>query len=132
MTVTRLFTVEAGTVSSGASNEVSETDNESYIIEKVKVLDQNSNISADTDVTIQIGGNSITDQVIPVTELNQDHGDLPVLNLNWPENKQLQFSYTNDETDDITLKFVVYVREAPSDMSDMVAGTVVSTPLGGS
>jgi hypothetical protein len=129
MTETRLFTVETSSVADGSSNEVTEADNDSFVIEKVKVLDEEGNVGDTTNLTIQIGGNSITDQSIPVSELQQTHGDLPVLHVNWPANNQLRFSYTNEAGGSITLKFVVYVYEAGSDMSDMGPGEVLSTPL---
>jgi len=130
MTTTRLFTVQGSSVANGASDELTESDNEDFIIEKVKVIDEENNLGDDSDVTIQIGGNSITDQVVPLVELTQDHSDLPVLNLNWPSNKQLRFSYTNDSGGSITLKFVVYVREAGSATENTQPGEVLGTPMG--
>lgn len=131
MTTTRLFTVQGGSVANGASDEITESDNEDFIIEKVKVIDEEGNLGTDSDVTIQIGGNSVTDQVVPLDELTQPHSDLPVFNIVWPSNKQLRFSYTNDSGGSITLKFVVYVREATSSDTDSQPGTVLSTPMGG-
>jgi len=129
MTETRLFTVETSSVADGASNEVTEADNDSFVIEKVKVLDEEGNVGDTTNLTIQIGGNSITDQSIPVSELQQTHGDLPVLHVNWPSNNQLRFSYTNEAGASIRLKFVVYVYEAGGNMGDVGPGEVISTPI---
>ena len=129
MAVTRVFTVEAAQITDGAANEVTDADNEDHVIEKIKVIDEDGNLGAASDVTIQVSGNSITDQVIPLDELTQTHGDLPEINAYWPSNKQLRFSYTNDSGGSITLKFVVYIRDG-SCLSDNTAGAdILSTPL---
>lgn len=130
MTTTRVFTVEGSSVSNGNSDELTESDNEDFIIERVRVIDEEGNLGDDSDVTIQIGGNAITDQVIPLDDLEKDITDVPALNVNWPSNKQLRFSYTNDSGDSITLKFVVYVREATDQETSMQPGEVLGTPMG--
>ena len=66
MAVTRVFTVEAAQITDGAANEVTDADNEDHVIEKIKVIDEDGNLGAVSDVTIQVSGNSITDQVIPL------------------------------------------------------------------
>jgi len=99
------------------------------VIEKIKVIDEDGNLGAVSDVTIQVSGNSITDQVIPLSELAQTHGDLPVLNLYWPSNKQLRFSYQNEAGATIKLKFVIYVRDGSGVSDNTAAGEVLSTPL---
>jgi hypothetical protein len=129
MAFTRLFTVEAASVANGNVNEVTESDNDSHIVEKIKVIDEQGNLGDETDITIQIAGNSITDQVVPATELTQTHSDLPVLNAYWPSNKQLRFSYTNESGSSITLKFVVYVRSGEDVGSNVPAADILSTPL---
>jgi hypothetical protein len=129
MAFTRLFTVEAASVSNGNVNEVTESDNDDHVVEKIKVIDEQNNLGDETDITIQIAGNSITDQVIPAAELTQTHGDLPVLNAYWPSNKQLRFSYTNESGSSITLKFVVYVRTGENVGDNVPAADILSTPL---
>jgi len=130
MTTTRVFTIEANSVGAGNSNEVSDSDNEDYVVEKVRVIDEEGNLGLDSDVTIQIGGNAVTDQVIPLADLDKDLADVPTMNINWPSNKQLRFSYTNDAGASITLKFVVYVREASDGETNQQPGEVLGTPLG--
>jgi|APHM01.1.fsa_nt_gi hypothetical protein len=130
MAFTRVFTVEAATVSNGSTNEVTESDNDDHVVEKIKVIDEDGNLGDQSDVTIQIAGNSITDQVIPLAELTQTHGDLPVINAYWPSNKQLRFSYTNDASSgSLTLKFVVYVRDGSGVSDNTPAADILSTPL---
>ena len=129
MAVTRVFTVEAAQITDGAANEVTDADNEDHVIEKIKVIDEDGNLGAASDVTIQVSGNSITDQVIPLSELAQTHGDLPVLTLYWPSNKQLRFSYQNEAGATIKLKFVIYVRDGSGVSDNTAAGEVLSTPL---
>jgi len=130
MTTTRVFTIEANSVGAGNSNEVSDSDNEDFVVEKVRVIDEDDNLGLDSDVTIQIGGNAVTDQVIPLADLDKDLADVPTMNINWPSNKQLRFSYTNDAGASITLKFVVYVREASDGETNQQPGEVLGTPLG--
>jgi len=131
MAFTRVFTVQASSVANGGTNEVTESDNDDHVVEKIKVLDEEGNLGTDSDVTLQIAGNSITDQVIPLDELTQTHGDLPVINAYWPANKQLRFSYTNDSGGSITLKFVVYVRDGSGVSDSTPAADILGTPLGG-
>jgi len=130
MTTTRAFTIEGSSVSDGSSDEIADSDNESYVVERIKVIDEEGNLGTDSDVTIQIGGNSVTDQSIPLDELAKDYNDLPALNAVWPSNKQLRFSYTNDSGGSVTLKFVVYVREATESEVGAGAGEILSTTFG--
>jgi hypothetical protein len=131
MTNTRLFTVQGGSVADGGSDELAESDNEDYVIERIKVIDEEGNLGTDSDVTIQVGGNAVTDQVIPLDELAKDYNDLPAFNAVWPSNKQLRFSYTNDSGGSITLKIVVYVREATDNEAGMTPGEILGTTFGG-
>jgi hypothetical protein len=125
MAFTRLFTVEGSSVSNGATDELIESDNKDWIVEKIQVVDESGNLGAVSDVTIRVGGNSITDQVVPLDVLVGDYVDLPEWNFTWPSNKQLEFSYTNESGSGITLDFIVYVREANQSEADMSAGTIV-------
>jgi hypothetical protein len=129
MAFTRVFTVAASQQSDGSSDEVTDADNEDHVIEKIKVIDEENNLGDSSDVTIQIAGNSITDQVVPLSELTQDHDSLPVLNVYWPANKQLRFSYANESGSTVTLKFVVYVRDGSGVSDNTAAAEVLSTPL---
>jgi hypothetical protein len=129
MAFTRVFTIQAAAIANGGTNEVTESDNDDHVIEKIKVIDEEGNLGADSDLTLQIAGNSITDQVIPLDELTQTHDDLPVINAYWPSNKQLRFSYTNDSGGSITLKFVVYVRDGSGVSDNTAAADILSTPL---
>jgi hypothetical protein len=130
MAFTRVFTVEGSSVADGNSDELTESDNDDWIIEKIKVIDEEGNLGDVTDATIQIAGNSLTDQVIPLTELTQSHDDLPVWNGYWPANKQLRFSYTNEAGNSITPDFVVYVRDGSGVGEGTPPAEILETPLG--
>jgi len=130
MAFTRVFTVEGSSVADGNSDELTESDNDDWIIEKIKVIDEEGNLGDVTDVTIQIAGNSLTDQVIPLNELEQSGDDLPVWNAYWPANKQLRFSYTNEAGNSITLDFVVYVRSGENVGDGTAPAEILETPLG--
>lgn len=130
MAFIRIFTVEGSSVANGASDELTEADNDEWVIEKIKVIDEEGNLGDVTDVTIQVAGNSLVDQVVPLAELTQTHGDLPVWNAYWPANKQLRFSYTNESGASITLDFVVYVRSGEGVPEGTPAGEILETPLG--
>jgi hypothetical protein len=129
MAFTRVFTVEGSSVTAGNSDELTESDNDDWVVEKVKVIDEEGNLADVSNVTIQISGNSVTDQVIPLSELTQTHGDLPVMNVYWPSNNDLRFSYTNESENSITLKFVVYVRSGENVGDGTPPAEVLSTPL---
>lgn len=130
MAKTRVFTVEGSSVANGNSDELVEADNDDWVIEKIKVVDEEGNLGNVSDVTIQVGGDSLTDQVIPLDELTQGHGDLPVWNAYWPANKDLKFSYTNESGASITLDFTVYVRDGSGVGEGTESGEILETPLG--
>lgn len=130
MPFTRVFTVEGSSVADGNSDELTESDNDDWIIEKIKVIDEEGNLGNVTDATVQISGNSLTDQVIPLAELTQSHDSLPVWNAYWPANKQLRFSYTNEAGNSITLDVVVYVRSGEGVGEGTAAAEILETPLG--
>lgn len=127
MALTRVFTVEGSQVSNGSSDELTESDNDSWVIERVQVRDEDGNLGSVSDVTISVGGNSVTDQVLPLDTLAAEYDQLPPMNLNWPQNTQLKFAYTNESGGNVTLDFVVWVREAGSNETDMTPGEVIST-----
>lgn len=129
-TFTRVFTVEGSSVSNGNSDELQQSDNKDWVIERVRVVDESGNLGNVSDATIKVGGNSLTDQVIPLADLQNDLSDVPVWNAYWPANKTLEFSYTNESGASITLDFVVYVRGGESVSDDTAPGEVLGTPLG--
>jgi len=130
MSFTRVFNVEGESVANGASDELVESDNQDWVIEKIKVIDEEGNLGDTSDVTVQVSGNSLTDQNLPLSTLTQSHGDLPVWNAYWPSNKQLRFSYTNESGGSVTLDFVVYVRDGGDVGEGTAAGTILSTDMG--
>lgn len=132
MATKRVFTVEGSSVSDGNSDELTDSDNSDWVIEQIAVVDEQNNLGDTSDVTIKVAGNSLTDQVIPLTELTEPVDGLPVWNAYWPANNQLEFSYTNESGSAITLDFIVYVRSGADVSDDTQPGETLSTPLGGS
>jgi len=130
MPLTRVFTDTGSQVSDGNSNEQTLSDNDDWVIERIRVIDEDGNLGDTSNVTIQVGGNSVTDQEIPLDDLEKDLPDVPVWNSFWPANKQLRFSYTNDSGSNITLKFVVYVRDGSGVQDGTTPGEILETPLG--
>jgi len=127
MVFTRLFTVEGSSVAAGASDELTEADNDSWVIEKIQVIDESGNLGAVSDVTIRVSGNSLTDQSIPLDVLASNYDELPTWNAVWQANRELEFSYTNEAGSSITLDFVVYVREAGENETNEPPGTILGT-----
>jgi hypothetical protein len=125
MVSTRVFNVEGSSVGNGSSDELIESDNDSWVVEKIQVVEESSNLGSTSDVTISVSGNSVTDQSIPLSVLNSDYMDLPEWNFIWQANKQLEFAYTNESGGSITLDFVVYVREATETETNEAPGTIV-------
>lgn len=127
MVFTRLFTVEGSSVSNGSSDELTTSDNDSWVIEKIQVVDESGNLGDVSDVTIRISGNSLTDQNLPLSVLDSNYDELPMWNAVWQQNKELEFSYTNESGASITLDFVVYVREATGSETENAPGTIVGS-----
>jgi len=118
-------------VSNGNSSEQTLSDNSDWVVEKITVVDEDGNLGDVSNVTIQVGGNSVTDQDIPLNELDNNLENVPVWNSYWPSNKQLKFSYTNESGSNITLKFVVYVRDGSDVPENTTPGEILETPIGG-
>lgn len=127
MAITSVITVEGGSVSAGNSDTLKESDNDSWVVEKIQVVDESGNLGSVSDVTIKVSGNSVTDQVIPLAALQGDLPDIPTWNFVWQSNRDLELSYTNESGSSITLDFVVYVREAAESEINEPPGTMVGS-----
>ena len=107
---TRVFTLEPGTVTSGGGTaNVTESDNESWVIEKIQVEEQGDDTVAGVTATFQIAGDSFTDQEVDLGALQGDYMDLPNMDLDWPSNRQFQADLTNNQTGDVTPRILLWV-----------------------
>jgi hypothetical protein len=125
MALTRVFNVETSSVSNGSSNTVVEADNDSWVVERIQVRDEEGNLGTTSDVTIRVAGNSITDQNVPLDLLTDDYESVPKWEFVWQSNRDLEFSYTNESGGSVTLDFTLWVREATGNETDMVPGSFV-------
>jgi hypothetical protein len=131
MALTRVFTVEGSSVSNGNQDELTAQDNDPWVIEKILVRDEEGNLGSTSDVTIQVGGNSITDQAVPLDVMATDIDSAPTWMAYWPANKTLRFSYTNEAGDSITLDFVVFVRSGDGVPKDRPSGAILESMMEG-
>jgi hypothetical protein len=131
MALTRVFNVEGSSVADGNQDELTAQDNNPWVIETILVRDEEGNLGTATDVTVQVGGNSVTDQSVPLDVLATDIDSAPTWMVYWPENKTLRFSYTNEAGNSITLDFIVFVRSGDGVSSDRAAGTVLESRMEG-
>jgi len=127
MAITSVITVEGSSVSAGNSDTLKESDNDSWVVETIQVVDESGNLGAVSDVTIKVSGNSVTDQVVPLDSLVGDIPDIPTWNFVWQSNRDLEFSYTNESGSSITLDFVLFVREATESEVNEPPGTMVGS-----
>jgi len=127
MAITSVITVEGSSVSGGNSDTLKESDNDSWVVEKIQVVDESGNLGSTSDVTIKVSGNSVTDQVIPLSVLQNPVPDVPTWDFVWQSNRDLELSYTNEQTSSITLDFVLYVREATDSEVNEPPGTMVGS-----
>lgn len=108
---TRVFTIDVGQVTSGggtASN--TESDNESWVIEKIQAVEQAGDDLGDVTATLQIAGDSFTDQVVDLGALQGDYENLPTMDVEWPSNRQFQADFTNNQGSNVTLNLLLWVR----------------------
>jgi hypothetical protein len=112
MPTTRVFTIEGGSVSDGATEELSEADDEAWTIEEVQVVEESGSDLPASTATISIQGDSVTDQNVPIATLQESYSDLPPMDLEWPRNTRFEFSWTNSSGGSATVNVVLWVTPA--------------------
>jgi hypothetical protein len=107
---TRVFTLEPGQVTSGGGTaSVTESDNESWTIDKIQVVEEGGDTVAGVTATIQIAGDSFTDQEVDLGSLQGDYENLPPMDVEWPSNRQFQADLTNNAGSDVTPRILLWV-----------------------
>jgi len=111
MVDTEIFTIEGSSVSDGSTEQLTEADDESYVINKVQVIEESGTDLNGSTASISIAGDSITDQNVPISALQEPHEDLRTLDLEWPSNRQFEFDWTNSSGSSATINVVLYVTQ---------------------
>lgn len=106
---TRVFTLEGTSVSDGSTESLTESDDESWVIEKVQVFEESGTTLDASTATISIAGDSVTDQSVIVAALQGDFVDIPTMDLEWPSNRTFEFDYTNSSGSAATVNVLLWV-----------------------
>lgn len=106
---TRVFTLEGSSTSDGNSEELTKTDNEDHTIEKVQVVEGSGTDLTGSTATLQVRGDSVTDQVVPISVLQYPYEDLPEMGLEWAQGQQFKFSWTNASGSSATVRVLLWV-----------------------
>jgi hypothetical protein len=112
MATTKVFTLEGSSVSNGSTETLTESDDQSWNIEKVQVTEESGGNLGGGTATISIAGDSTTDQVVAVETLRDSYGDLPTLDLDWPSNTQFEFDFSNNTGGSVTINVSLWVEPA--------------------
>jgi len=105
-----VFNIEGGTVSDGSTEQLTESDNESWMIKKIQVIETSGTDLTASTATISIMGDSVTDQNINISSLQENYRDLPELDLEWPQQKDFEFDWTNSSGGDATIMVQLWVE----------------------
>lgn len=106
---TRVFTIEGSSVSGGSTESLTDSDNDSWVIEKIQVRESSGTALTDSTATLSVSGDNFTDQNVVVDALQESHADLPPLNIDWPSNTQFEFDWTNNSGASATINVMLWV-----------------------
>lgn len=106
----RVFTLEGGSVGDGASEQLTESDNESWMIEKIQVREESGTSLDGSAATISIAGTSVTEQNVIIDSLQAEYSEIPPMDLEWPEQKQFEFDWTNSSGSSATVNVMLWVK----------------------
>lgn len=107
---TRLFTLEGSSTADGSTEQLTDADDESWVITEVQVFEEGGTTLDGSTATISIAGDSVTDQNVPIAALQEAYEDLPPMDLDWPQNTQFEFDWTNSSGSSATVNVVLYVQ----------------------
>jgi hypothetical protein len=123
---TRVFLQEPSQISSGGGTAtITDSDDKSWVIEKLQLTENAQNDLSGATGTISIGGNSVTDQSADLATFQEGYSDLPDLGLVWPSNNQFQLDVTNDSGSNINIEVTLWVRPATDSEVQRGGGAIV-------
>jgi len=107
---TRVFTLEGSSVTDGSTEQLTDSDDGSWMIKKVQVFEESGTTLDASTATISVAGDNITDQNVVIASLQESHSDLPTMDLEWPRNNQFEFDWTNDSGGSATINVLLWVQ----------------------
>jgi len=123
---TRVFTLEPSQIASGGGTAtLTESDDQSWVIEKIQVTEDGANDVGGATATISIAGDTVTDQNVDLGAHQDAYADLPPIHLVWPSNNQLEISITNNSGNSVNLSIMLWVRPASDSEVGEGAGAVL-------
>lgn len=111
MVTDRLATIEGTSISNGSTGTLTYQDDETHMIEKVQLVEDTSTALNGATGTISIGGDSVTDQVVPLEVLTDNYRDLFTVMLELPSNTEFELAVDNGSGSAITIDVVLYFSD---------------------
>lgn len=109
MPETRVFTIEGASVAAGGTETLTDSDNESWVIDTIQVREAAGTALNDSTATLSIAGDSFTDTNVIISALQETHSDLPELSVEWPSNRTFEFDWTNNSGAAATVNVLLWV-----------------------
>jgi hypothetical protein len=107
----RLATIEGTSISNNSTGTLTFQDDEAHMIEKVELVEDSGTSLAGATGTISIGGDSITDQVVPLAVLTENYRDLFPFMVELPANTEFELAVDNGSGSSVTLDVVLYFSD---------------------
>jgi hypothetical protein len=104
----RLATIEGTSIGNGSTGTLTYQDDESHMIEKVQLVEDSGTALNGATGTVSIGGDSVTDQVVPLEVLTDNYRDLFPMMLELPSNTEFELAVDNGSGSSVTLDVVLY------------------------
>jgi hypothetical protein len=107
----RLATVEGTSISNNSTGTLTFQDDQDHTVEKVQLIEDSGTSLAGATGTISIGGDSITDQVVPLGVLTDRYADLFTFMVDLPQNTEFELAIDNGSGGSITVDLVLYYSD---------------------
>jgi hypothetical protein len=107
----RLATIEGTSIGNGSTGTLTYQDDESHMVEKVQLVEDTSTALNGATGTVSIGGDSVTDQVVPLEVLTDNYRDLFPMMFELPANTEFELAVDNGSGSSVTLDVVLYFSD---------------------
>jgi hypothetical protein len=104
----RLATIEGTAITNGGTATLTYQDDTAHTIEKIELVEDAGTALNGATGTVSIGGDSVTDQVVPLEVLTENYQDLFPMMLELPQNTEFELAVDNGSGSSITIDVVLY------------------------
>jgi len=90
---------------------LTDSDNDDWMINQILVEHNTTNAFTNSTATIKVGGDTVTDPVVDIATLEEEWSQVAPWDLEWPSNRDFEFSWTNEEDTGETVDVQLWVEE---------------------